>query len=216
MFGHCIPPAILLSAYNMGIFPMGGERGLEWFEAEDRGVIPLGDEFHIPRNVKKALRQGWFEVKKNVAFREVMLGCSERPETWIDETILQSFEALHQLGVAWSVEAWDHEGLQGGLYGVRLGKAFFGESMFNRKPEAARVALCGLVERLRSEGATLLDTQWLAPHLKRFGAFEISKGSYHQRLAEALEGVRDETGRLDWEAVAAGALGDRRAEDFLE
>jgi leucyl/phenylalanyl-tRNA--protein transferase len=132
------------------------------------------------------LRRNPFELRVNTAFREVMRGCAERDETWIDETILASYAELHRLGYAHSVECWDADGLQGGLYGVELPGVFFGESMFSWKTDASKVALVGLVERLRACRFHLLDTQWMTPHLKQFGGVEIPRGRYLAMLEKAL------------------------------
>jgi len=156
-----IQPDILLGAYAQGIFPMAEDGEILWFSPEKRGIIPLDERFHLSRGLKKALRKRPFEVRMNTAFKETMLACAEREETWIDETIVGSYVKLHELGCAHSVECWDDEGLQGGLYGVSLGKAFFGESMFSRKTDASKIALVSLVDFLRSEDFILLDTQWM-------------------------------------------------------
>jgi len=159
-----------------------------WFSPELRGVIPLDGGFHIPHGLKKALRKKPFEVRWDTAFREVMMGCADRDETWIDTGIVESYCELHRLGFAHSVECWDADGLQGGLYGVAIGRAFFGESMFSRKTDASKVALVHLVERLTAQGFTLLDTQWLTPHLATFGGHEIPRKEYLKRLKKAVEG----------------------------
>lgn len=159
-----------------------------WFSPLKRGVIPLDERFHIPRGLRKTLRRDPFEVRFDTAFREVMQGCASREETWIDEIIMTSYCGLFEMGFAHSVECWDDDGLQGGLYGVRLGKAFFGESMFSRKTDASKVALVHLVEWMREDGMTLLDTQWMTDHLRQFGGYEIPRGIYHDLLAEAIEG----------------------------
>ena len=134
----------------------GGE--ILWFSPLKRGVIPLDERFHIPHGLKRTLRAAPFEVRWDSAFRQVMEGCAARDETWIDEVVIESYCQLHELGFAHSVECWDEEGLQGGLYGVALGRAFFGESMFSFKPDASKVALVHLGEWLRREGYLLLDT----------------------------------------------------------
>jgi leucyl/phenylalanyl-tRNA---protein transferase len=184
-----IPPEILLEAYAKGVFPMAEDGEILWFSPERRGLIPLDERFHIPHGLAKSLRRRPFEVRWNTAFREVMLGCASREETWIDEVILDSYCTLHDLGHAHSVECWDAEGLQGGLYGVALRGVFFGESMFSRKTDASKIALVALVERLREKGFTLLDTQWMTAHLKQFGGYELSRKDYQAALATAL-GIR--------------------------
>jgi leucyl/phenylalanyl-tRNA---protein transferase len=168
-------------------FPMADDGEILWFSPEMRGLIPLDERFHIPRGLAKSLRKRPFEVRWNTAFREVMLGCADRPETWIDEVILGSFCALHETGHAHSVECWDEDGLQGGLYGVALPGVFFGESMFSRKTDASKIALVALVERLREMGFNLLDTQWMTSHLSQFGGYELSRKSYLAALRKALE-----------------------------
>ncbi len=186
-----IPPHVLLGAYTEGIFPMAEDGELLWFSPMSRGIIPLDERFHIPHGLKRTLRKEPFKVKMNSAFRDVMAGCADREETWIDEVITESYVELHQLGFAHSVECWDEEGLQGGLYGLKLGNAFFGESMFSRKTDASKVALVHLVEWLRDQGAVLLDTQWMTEHLKQFGGYEVSRDVYLNMLDEALEPLLD-------------------------
>jgi len=180
-----IPPEILLDLYRQSFFPMAGPEGLHLFSPDPRGIIPL-DGFHIPHGTRRILRDRAWEVRLDSAFDQVLLGCAERGETWIDETIFQSFTGLHRLGHAHSVEVWRDGTLAGGLYGVRIGAAFFGESMFHRVPGASKVALCHLVEMLRQGGFSLLDTQWVTPHLAAFGAIEIPKKSYLKMLADAI------------------------------
>ena len=181
-----IPPETLLEAYARGVFPMAEDGEILWFSPERRGLIPLDERFHIPRGLAKSLRRQPFEIRWDTAFREVMLGCAAREETWIDAVILDSFCALHRLGHAHSVECWDAEGLQGGLYGVALPGAFFGESMFSRKTDASKIALVALVGRLREQGVTLLDTQWMTDHLTQFGGYDLSRKDYHAALQKAL------------------------------
>lgn len=181
-----IPPEILMEAYAQGIFPMADKGEILWFSPEKRGLIPLDDRFHIPHGLKRALKRKPFELKWDTAFREVMLACADREETWIDDVILESYCLLHQAGFAHSIECWDDDGLQGGLYGVELPGVFFGESMFSRKTDASKIALVALVENLRSRSFHLLDTQWLTEHLKQFGGYELTRKQYHAALAEAL------------------------------
>lgn len=182
-----IPTEVLLGAYAQGVFPMAEDGEILWFSPERRGIIPLDDRFHIPRGLKKALGKNAFEIRHDTAFREVMLGCAERESTWIDGAIIESYCALHELGHAHSVECWDAEGLQGGLYGVALGKAFFGESMFSRKTDASKIALVALVQRLRERGFELLDTQWMTDHLRTFGGIEIGRAEYLRKLGEMMD-----------------------------
>jgi leucyl/phenylalanyl-tRNA--protein transferase len=181
-----IPPDILLDFYRRGVFPMAMNGELRLFSPDPRGVIPL-EKFRIPHGSRKTLRDPAWKVTVNAAFEEVVLGCAERDETWIDETIFGSYAELHHLGHAHSVEVWRDGELAGGLYGVAIGAAFCGESMFSRVPGASKVALASLVERLRGRGFTLLDTQWVTPHLEKFGACEIPRSEYLEQLAKAVE-----------------------------
>jgi leucyl/phenylalanyl-tRNA--protein transferase len=183
---NIIPPDILLDFYRRGVFPMAMDGELRLFSPDPRGVIPL-EKFHIPHGSRKTLRDPAWKVTVNAAFEEVVLGCAEREETWIDETIFGSYAELHQLGHAHSVEVWRDGELAGGLYGVAIGAAFCGESMFSRVPGASKLALASLVERLRGRGFTLLDTQWVTPHLENFGACEIPRSEYLEKLAKAVE-----------------------------
>lgn len=166
---------------------MADEGEIHWFSPLDRGIIPLDDRFTVNRGLRKTLRKKPYSITMDTAFREVMLACAEREETWINSVILESYCYLHDLGFGVSVECWDDDGLQGGLYGVRLGKAFFGESMFSRKTDASKVALVHLVEWLRENDFTLLDTQWMTSHLRQFGGLEIPRDEYRKLLAEALD-----------------------------
>lgn len=183
---HVIPPDLLLGAYAEGVFPMAEGGELSWFSPLRRGVIPLDAGFHVPHGLKRAIKKRPFEVRWNQDFRATMEGCAERVETWIDPTIVESYCLLHRLGYAHSVECYDEEGLQGGLYGVALGKVFCGESMFSRKTDASKIALVALVTELRVRGFELLDTQWMTAHLRKFGGVEIPREEYLQRLRRAL------------------------------
>jgi len=183
---NIIPPDILLDFYRRGVFPMAMNGELRLFSPDPRGVIPL-EKFRIPHGSRKILRDSAWKVTVNGAFEEVVLGCAERDETWIDETIFGSYAELHHLGHAHSVEVWRDGELAGGLYGVAIGAAFCGESMFSRVPGASKVALANLVERLRARGFVLLDTQWVTPHLEKFGACEIPRSEYLEQLAKAVE-----------------------------
>jgi leucyl/phenylalanyl-tRNA---protein transferase len=213
-----LTPEILLRAYAAGIFPMAesaDDPELFWVDPKRRGIIPL-DAFHVPRRLRRIVRQDVFTIRCDMAFEDVMRGCAEasdkRPNTWINDEILELYGGLFARGAAHSVECW-HEGeLVGGLYGVSLGGAFFGESMFSRVTDASKVALVHLVARLRHGGFRLLDTQFLTPHLAQFGAIEITRARYHRLLAEALRyrGVfpRDlPTGAGALGVAAAGADG---------
>jgi leucyl/phenylalanyl-tRNA--protein transferase len=191
-----IPPHVLLGAYTEGVFPMAEEGEVLWFSPLMRGMIPLDENFHVPHGLERRLRNNPFEIRIDTAFREVMENCGQREETWIDPVIIDSYCELHDLGFAHSVECWDEEGLQGGLYGVSLGKAFFGESMFSKKTDASKVALVHLVEWLRRRGVILLDTQWMTDHLRQFGGVEIPREEYLKLLDEALQ----EMGESDQES----------------
>jgi leucyl/phenylalanyl-tRNA--protein transferase len=181
-----IPADLLLHAYRSGVFPMAMEDGeIAWFSPDPRALIPIED-FHVPHGLKRALKRGLFEVRFDTAFDEVMLGCAARDETWINDEIRESYVNLHRLGYAHSVECWLQGELAGGLYGVAIGGAFFGESMFQRVTDASKIALCALVQRLRERGFTLLDTQWLTPHLRTFGAYEVPRSIYLPLLAASL------------------------------
>ena len=181
-----IAPEILLQGYRLGVFPMAMEDGsIEWFSPDPRGILPL-DRFHAPHALARLLRKGVFQIRINTSFTEVMRRCAERDETWINGEIIASYTRLHHLGHAHSVEAWKDDELVGGLYGVALGGAFFGESMFHQVTDASKVALAALVDRLRAQEFVLLDTQWLTPHLARFGGSEISRRQYMYLLGRAL------------------------------
>jgi len=184
-----IPPEVLLSAYIEGVFPMSENGEIFWFSPKMRGIIPLDERFHIPKGLQRALKKRPFEIRYDTAFRAVVEGCSEREETWIDPVIMDSYGELFERGFAHSVECWDEEGLQGGLYGVRIDRVFFGESMFSRKTDASKIALVRLVEWLRDEGVVLLDTQWMTDHLRTFGGYEVPAGIYKGMLAEAIDVV---------------------------
>lgn len=177
---------MLLAAYSRGVFPMAHDGEIHWFSPEIRGLIPLDERFHIPRGLRRALRREPFGIRIDTAFREVVLACAERAGTWIDDVILDSYCQLHELGHAHSVECWDADGLQGGLYGVELSGVFFGESMFTRRTDASKIALVALVERLRERGFQLLDTQWMTDHLRQFGGYEMSRAAYLRALEGAL------------------------------
>lgn len=182
-----IRPALLLAAYRSGLFPMSldhrGEIG--WFSPDPRGVIPL-DEFHVPKSLVRTMRSKPFEIRMDTAFGEVIRGCSLRETTWISGRIRKSYEKLHELGYAHSIEAWNGDRLVGGLYGVAIGGAFFGESMFSRETDASKISLVWLVEHLKAREFRLLDTQWSTPHLARFGCREIPRDDYLEQLAAAL------------------------------
>lgn len=183
---NMIPPELLLDFYRKGIFPMAVDGEMRLFSPNPRGIIPL-DEFRIPHGTRKTLKDPAWQLKLNTAFHEVIVGCAERDETWIDEGIFQSYTALHDLGHAHSIEIWRDGLLAGGLYGVQIGGVFFGESMFHRVPGASKVAICRLVEMMRAGGFLLLDTQWVTSHLEKFGAKEIARSEYLDLLNAALK-----------------------------
>ena len=181
-----IDPEVLLQGYRLGVFPMAMEDGeIEWFSPDPRAILPL-KEFHVPQTLERVARKKTFELRVNTLFTEVMEECARRPETWISPEIIESYTRLHQLGHAHSVEAWQEGRLAGGLYGVTIGGAFFGESMFHHVRDASKIALLGLVERLRERRFVLLDTQWLTPHLVKFGALEIPRPQYLHLLNQAV------------------------------
>ncbi len=181
-----LTPELLVRAYAAGAFPMDVQGRIRWFSPDPRAIIPLED-FHASRTLMQLYRSGRFEIRMNTRFREVMEACADRPEgTWISAEIIEAYVELHRLGLAHSVEAWRDGELAGGLYGVALRGAFFGESMFHRRTDASKVALVALVERMRHRGLTLLDVQFLTPHLQRFGAREIPRSTYLRRLQAAL------------------------------
>ncbi len=188
-----LTPDILLRAYAAGIFPMAedaGDDSIYWVDPTLRGILPL-DGFHVPRSLVKAIRRRPFEMRVDTAFAAVLDGCAEpapgREQTWINAQIRELYLGLFAMGHAHCVEAWEGEELVGGLYGVSLGGAFFGESMFSRRTDASKIALVHLWDRLRRGGYALLDTQFITAHLSRFGAIEIAREVYRERLDAALE-----------------------------
>ncbi len=189
-----ITPEILLRAYSIGLFPMAesaDDPEIFWVEPDVRGVLPLDGRFHISKSLRKTIKQRPFDIRFNSHFDAVITACaqetSDRPSTWINETIRTLYSALHRMGHAHSVEAWDGDELVGGLYGVSLGSAFFGESMFSRRTDASKICLVHLVEHLRQKHFTLLDTQFTTEHLKTFGAIDVPKADYALLLAAAME-----------------------------
>ncbi|UTW57309.1 leucyl/phenylalanyl-tRNA--protein transferase [Kordiimonas sp. SCSIO 12603] len=207
-----ITPNLLLQAYANGIFPMSEDREdkeLFWVDPDFRGIIPL-DQFHIPRSLKKAIKKEPFRVTTDEAFRDVVKACSMpargRETTWISERIEAMYADLHQRGFAHSVECWEGEELVGGLYGVSLGAAFFGESMFSTRTNASKIALAYLVARLKNAGFALLDSQFITDHLKQFGAVEIPRETYHQFLTEALHAPHPDYFSLSEDAPASTIL----------
>ncbi|MEW5799003.1 MAG: leucyl/phenylalanyl-tRNA--protein transferase [Bacteroidota bacterium] len=183
-----IDSEFLLNAYCNGFFPMadGSEGEIHWFAPERRGIIPL-DGLKISRSLRQTLKKNIFELRINTDFEAVIRSCAEREDVWISESIVESYLRLFRLGYAHSVESWSNGKLAGGLYGVAINGAFFGESMFSRKTDASKVALVHLVERLNERGYSLLDTQYVNPHLSTLGCIEISKQDYLARLTSALK-----------------------------
>ncbi|MFN7268571.1 MAG: leucyl/phenylalanyl-tRNA--protein transferase [Cereibacter sp.] len=188
MTGPAITPDILLRAYAAGIFPMAESRddpSIHWIDPKRRGIIPL-NRFHISRSLRRRLLHSDYAIRTDSDFAGVVQGCAGRDETWINDDIFSLYLALHRAGYAHSLEVWDADALIGGVYGVALGAAFFGESMFSRRRDASKVALAWLVDRLRAGGFTLFDTQFLTAHLASLGAVEISRAEYRAQLAAAL------------------------------
>jgi len=182
-----IEPELLLQGYRLGVFPMAMEDdSIAWFSPDPRAIIPL-ENFHVPHALRRVARRKLFEIRIDNRFGEVVRACAKRSDTWINREIMESYGRLNELGYAHSVEAWSNGKLAGGLYGVAIGGAFFGESMFHRVRDASKVALVALVEHLRARRFALLDTQWLTPHLQQFGAIEISRAHYLRLLRRAVE-----------------------------
>jgi len=183
-----LTPDLLLQGYRAGVFPMSETRDSDevfWVDPTFRGVLPL-DEFHISRSLRKRLRAGRYRISFNTCFADVVRGCAARDETWINETIFNLYVALFDRGDAASCEVWQDNQLVGGVYGVTIGAAFFGESMFSTATDASKVALAYLVDRLRQDGFVLFDTQFITDHLASLGGVEIARSQYHGLLAEAL------------------------------
>lgn len=188
-----VTPDILLAAYAQGYFPMAISRDsseLHWFHPERRGVLPL-EQFHVPRSLQKFLRRTTFKYSVNKAFHQVIRACAQprrkNPDTWINDSIVALYSALYDRGHAHSIEVWHEGNLVGGLYGVAIGGAFFGESMFSLRPNASKAALVYLVEKLRRCGYRLLDAQYVNEHLRQFGVEEINRAEYLKRLEAALD-----------------------------
>lgn len=195
--GYRIPPDLLLRAYATGVFPMAesaADPEVFWVRPQTRGVIPL-DSFHVPKSLAKVVRRARFEIRLDSDLAAVIDACAEereiRPTTWINRSIREAYLELSERGHCHSVEAWREGRLAGGLYGVTLGRAFFGESMFSRETDASKVCLVHLVEHLRERGFVLLDTQFTTEHLKRFGAIDVPRRRYERMLEAALEGVAE-------------------------
>ena len=182
--GADLAPGTLLAAYRRGLFPMHAGRALAWWSPEPRGIIPL-DGFRCTASLRRAI--GRFEIRVDTAFVDVMLGCADpkRPHGWIDASFVDAYTRLHELGWAHSIEAWQDGELAGGLYGVRIGRFFAGESMFHRVTDASKVACWATAALLRLDGATLFDVQWTTPHLQSLGAVDVGRGEYLRLLASA-------------------------------
>lgn len=194
---HLVTPELLLRAYEAGIFPMAesaDDPGLYWIEPKERGIIPL-DRFHIPKSLAKTIRSGRFSVRVDADFDAVIAGCAaekpDRRQTWINARIRSLYGELFDRGIVHTVEVMADDTLVGGLYGVSLGGAFFGESMFHTATDASKVALAYLVARLKKGGYVLLDTQFITPHLAQFGAVAVRRARYRQMLDDALDRVAD-------------------------
>ena len=192
-----ITPEVLLKAYACGIFPMAetaDDLSLYWIEPDQRGIIPL-DRFHVPARLARTVCADRYTIYINRDYEAVIEGCAApqrgRPKTWINARIRVLYRKLFERGHCHTIEAYDGDELVGGLYGVTLGRAYFGESMFHRARDASKVALVHLVARLKAGGFTLLDTQYVTDHLRTFGAVEVSKRQYHRLLDEALDGEAD-------------------------
>jgi leucyl/phenylalanyl-tRNA---protein transferase len=183
--GGDLEPGTILDAYRRGLFPMRADGMLAWWSPDPRGVIPL-DGFHVSRSLRPALTR--FEIRIDTSFESVMRACADphRPHGWIDETFVHAYTRLHDLGWAHSVETWSAGELAGGLYGLRIGGLFAGESMFHRVTNASKVACWATVELLRMDGAELFDVQWTTPHLRTLGAVDLPRGEYLRRLRAAV------------------------------
>ncbi|MCC1491763.1 leucyl/phenylalanyl-tRNA--protein transferase [Cognatishimia sp. F0-27] len=184
---------LLMHAYRSGIFPMAERHDdpeIFWVDPRKRGILPL-DGFHLSRSLAKRLRRDDYHITLNHAFDGVLNGCADRPETWINEPIRALYDELFYLGHAHSLEVWMDDTLVGGVYGVVVGRAFCGESMFSRRRDASKIALAWLVDLLKRSGGTLFDTQFITPHLATLGAIEITRSDYRARLSEALKAEID-------------------------
>jgi leucyl/phenylalanyl-tRNA--protein transferase len=192
--GYRIPTDLLLKAYASGVFPMAesaSDPEVFWVRPETRGIIPL-DGFHTPKSLLKTIRKNRFEIRFDSDFEATIDACAEKREerrsTWINAPIREAYIELHRMGHCHSVEAWREGRLVGGLYGLALGRVFFGESMFSKETDASKVCLVALVERLNERGFALLDTQFTTEHLKHFGAIDVPRAKYEKMLVEALKG----------------------------
>ena len=188
-----LTPGLLLRAYATGLFPMAesaGDPELHWVDPSRRGIMPIGG-FHISRSLRRRILSGQFEVTFDTAFPQVVALCADRPETWINNTITELYNALFERGYGHSQEVWENGKLVGGVYGVALGAAFFGESMFSKSTDASKVALAYLMDRLHQTGFELFDTQFITPHLRSLGGIEIDRQEYLARLEEAVRKPAD-------------------------
>lgn len=184
---EALDPGLVVHAYMQGIFPMADQRGrLQWYAPDPRAILEHAN-LHVSKSLQATIRKGFYEIKTDSAFEQVMLSCADREETWINQEFIQAYTYLHHAGITHSIEAWQHGELVGGLYGVALGGAFMGESMFSYATDASKVCLVALVEHLKRRGYVLHDTQFLTPHLASLGVTEISRKRYEQRLREALQ-----------------------------
>ncbi|WP_170761909.1 leucyl/phenylalanyl-tRNA--protein transferase [Ruegeria lacuscaerulensis] len=193
-----LSPELLLHGYSIGIFPMAEHRDdpeLFWVDPKFRGVFPL-DGFHVSRSLARRIRNCGFSVTINRDFSGVVDGCADRADTWINAELRDLYRQIHHTGHAHSLEIWDGNTLVGGVYGVTLGAAFFGESMFSRRTDASKIALAYLVDRLRQTGFQLFDTQFLTAHLASLGAIEIPRAQYRQELTEAIDASADFTAEV--------------------
>lgn len=201
-------PQMLLHAYGAGIFPMADGRDLDevfWVDPTERGIMPLG-KFHISRSLAREIRKERFSIRINSAFPDVVRACAGRDETWINDTIFDLYLTLHKSGFAHSLEIWEDDVLVGGVYGVAIGGAFFGESMFSHRTNASKIALAYLVDRLRLGGFSLFDTQFITDHLRSLGAIEISRDAYRDRLKKALHKKANFFAQPSSDVSASGVL----------
>ncbi len=190
-----LTPELMLSGYAEGIFPMAESREAEtlhWVDPRKRGIFLLS-KFHISRSLRRRITAKNYQIRTNSAFSQVVAACAERDETWINGPLRQIYDALHRIGHSHSLEVWEDDMLIGGVFGLTLGAAFFGESMFSRRTDASKIALAYLVHRLNTAGFRLFDTQFLTPHLASLGAVEIPRADYRERLADALRHDADFT-----------------------
>ena len=211
-----LDPDLLLRAYAIGVFPMSDSRDAAdvfWVEPRRRAILPL-DGFHLSRSLRKTIRSGVYRVTRDAAFPEVVRHCADRGETWINAEIEQSYNLLHRMGHAHSIECWHEDELVGGLYGVKLAGAFFGESMFSTRTDASKVALAWLVARLRAGNFRLLDCQFMTDHLRSLGAVEVTQKAYMSLLSSALAAGASGAGAAGGEGSASAGAVAARAPDF--